>query len=88
MEVGLLGGSCLEEVAHGGFVGPEVDAGVLEIDDDGVEVGELGVGGAAVGVVGAVEGDYGEVGGFVFLRELMGGVLLAGEAVFGGEESC
>ncbi len=84
--LGLLGGCCFEEVAGGGFVSPEADARVLEVDDDGVEAGELGVGGVAVGVVGAVEADDGEVGGEVGFGLLVGGVLLGGEAVFGGEE--
>ena len=87
MEVGLLGGSGLEEVTHSGFIGPEVDACVLEIDNDSVEIFELSVRWPAVGVVRAVERDDGEVGGFVFLGELVGGVLLGGEAVFGGKES-
>jgi hypothetical protein len=84
--LGGLGGSGFEEVADGGFVGPEVDACVLDVDDDGVEVFELGVGGAAVGGLAAVEGDDGKVGGFVFFGDLVGGVLFSGEAVFGGEE--
>ena len=52
VELGLLARGGFEEVAEDGFVGPEVDAGVLEVDDDGVEVFELVVRGAAVGVCG------------------------------------
>ena len=38
-----------EEVADGGLIGVEADAGVLQVDDDGVEVFEVFGGGAAVG---------------------------------------
>ena len=38
VELGALVGGGFEEVADGGLVGPEADAGVLEVDDDGVEV--------------------------------------------------
>ncbi len=86
--VRLLGAGSFEEVAGGGLVGPEVDAGVLEVDDDGVEVGELGVGGVAVGGLGSVEADDGEVGGGVGFGGEMFGVLFGGEAVFGGEDLC
>ncbi len=81
-----LGGGGFEEVAHGGFVGPEADAGVLKVDDYGVEVFEGVVGGAAVGVFGSVEADDGEVGGGVGVVGDFGVVVGAGDAVFGGEE--
>jgi len=71
--LGLLAGGGFEEVGGGGFVGPEADACVLEIDDDGVEVFELGVGGALVGVGGAEEaGDVEAGGGVGFGGEVLG----------------
>ena len=83
---GVFGGGGFEEVAGGGFVGPEADAGVLEVDDDGVEVFELVVGGVAVGGLGAVEGCDVEAGGGVGFGGDGGRCRAAGEAVLGGEE--
>ena len=79
-------GSGFEEVADEGFVGPEADAGVLEVDDDGVDLAEVGWSGVLVGGFGAVEGDDGEVGGGVGFCGEVFGVLLAVEAVLWGEE--
>ena len=79
-------GGSFQKVAEEGFVGPETDSGVLEVDDDGVYVFEVGGFGVLVGGFGAVEADDGEMGGGVGLGGEVFGVLLSVEAVFGGED--
>ena len=86
MVLGLLAGGGFEEVAGEGLVGVEANAGVLEIDDDGIEVFELLVRGTLVGIVRAVEAGDVEAGGWVGFGGEAGGVLLAEDAVLGGEE--
>ena len=49
MVLGGFAGGGFEEVAENGFVGVEVAAGVLEVDDDGVEVFQVVRLGALVG---------------------------------------
>ena len=76
----------LEKVAGKGFVGPEADAGVREIDEDDVDLAEVGLFGVLVGGFWAVDGDDRKMCDWVGFRGEVLGVLGGTEAVLGGEE--
>ena len=79
-------GAGFEHVAEDGFKGPEADAGILKVDDDGVEGLEVGLARVLVGGFGAVERDDRGVGVGVFFGGEAVGILGGVEAVLRGED--
>ncbi len=77
-------GGFLHDVAHGADVGIEAGADVLDVEDDDVDGVEHGGGGAAIGVL--VEAPDFDLGGGVLGVLDAFAVLLAEDAVFGGED--
>ena len=84
----MSAGAGLEKVTGEGFVGPEGDAGIREVDEDGVKAAQVGLFGVLVGGFGAVDEDDREMGGGVGLGSEVLGVLAGEEAVLGGEDGC
>lgn len=82
-EAFVVGGCCFHGVSHGGDVGVEACADVLDFEDECVDVREHFGGGFACVAVEGVDGEFGEgVDGVVDLGLVEGAV----EAVLGTEE--